>query len=82
MEIDNIPDGIEILTGSRSVNRGTGYKYKTGTHVSLYVEILQVESVFPYVNADDGGVREERVLVGCGDNLELPGAMVIALMDP
>ena len=51
-----------------------------GTHVDLYVEILQVESVFPNVNPDDGDVRQERILVGRGDNLELASGRVKALM--
>ena len=53
-----------------------------GTHIDLYVEILQVESVLPDINADDGGEREERILVSRGGNLELFGGMVITLMIP
>lgn len=33
------------------------------THVSLDVEVLEVEGVLPDINTDDGDVGEERVLV-------------------
>jgi hypothetical protein len=36
--------------------------------------------VLPNVNANDGDVREERILVGRGDNLELASGRVNALM--
>ena len=41
------------------------------THVSLDVVVLEVERVLPDVNADDGDVREERVLVRGRHDLEL-----------
>jgi hypothetical protein len=53
-----------------------------GTHVGLYVEVLQIEGMLPNVNTDYGNVREERVLVGCGDDLQLAGGRVNALTNP
>ena len=41
-----------------------------GTHVGLDVEVLEVERVLPDVDADDGNVREQRVLVRGGSNLK------------
>ena len=41
------------------------------THVSLDVVVLEVERVLPDVDADDGDVREERVLVCGRHDLEL-----------
>ena len=41
------------------------------THVRLNVEILEVESVFPYVNTDDRDEGQKRVLIRRRRNLEL-----------
>ena len=49
------------------------------TYVSLDVEVLEVESVLPDVDADDGDVAQERVLVGGGGELEALGRGVVAL---
>ena len=39
-----------------------------GTHVGLNVEVLQVKGVLPDINADDGDVGKERILVESGDD--------------
>ena len=39
-----------------------------GTHINLNIEVLQVKGVLPNVNAYDGDVGKERILVGSGDN--------------
>ena len=49
------------------------------TYVSLDVEVLEVEGVFPDINANDGDVRQERVLVGGGRDLDNLGRRVVAL---
>ena len=49
------------------------------THVSLDVEVLEVESVLPNVNANDGDVGQERVLVGGRCDLNDLGRGVVAL---
>ena len=49
------------------------------TYVSLDVEVLEVEGVFPNIDADDGDVRQERILVGGGRDLETLGRGVQAL---
>lgn len=38
------------------------------SHVDLYVEILEVERVYPGINTNHGDVLEERVLVSGGRN--------------
>ena len=40
------------------------------TYVDFDVEVLQVESVLPDIDTDDGDVSEERVLVSGSGNLE------------
>jgi hypothetical protein len=71
IKIDNMPDSIKILAIHHSeVIQSDG---KAITHVGLHIEILQVEGVFPDVHTDDRNVRKERVLVSCGDNLQLAG---------
>ena len=49
------------------------------TYVSLDVQVLQVERVLPDVDADDGDVRQERILVGGGRDLDHLGRRVVAL---
>ena len=49
------------------------------TYVSLDVEVLEVEGVFPNIDANDGDVRQERVLVGGGRDLDNLGRRVVAL---
>lgn len=49
------------------------------TYVSLDVEVLEVEGMLPDIDADDGGVGQERVLVGGGDDLKHLGGGVVAL---
>jgi hypothetical protein len=71
IEIDNMPDSIEILATHHSAVIPSNSK--TTTHVGLHIEILQVKSVFPDVHTDDRNVRKERILVSCGDNLQLAG---------
>ena len=50
-----------------------------GTYVGLDVEVLEVEGVLPDVDADDGGVGQEGVLVGGRGDLETLGGWVQAL---
>ena len=40
------------------------------THVDLDIEVLEVESVLPDVDTDDGDQVQERVLVSGGGNLQ------------
>ena len=54
-------------------------KEKKGAYVSLDVEVLEVEGVLPDVDADDGDVGEEGVLVGRRRDLEALGRGVQAL---
>ena len=49
------------------------------TYVSLDVEVLEVERVLPDVDADDGDVGQERVLVRRGGDLNNLGGGVPAL---
>ena len=58
---------------------GDHEKEKKGTYVSLDVEVLEVEGVLPDVDADDGDVRQERVLVGGGHDLKTLSLGVQAL---
>ena len=50
------------------------------THVGLDVEVLEVERVLPDVDADDGDVGQERVLVGSRRQLKTLGGRVQALL--
>lgn len=50
-----------------------------GTYVSLDVEVLEVESVFPDVDTNDGGKVQEGVLVWCGGDFEALGRGIDAL---
>ena len=50
-----------------------------GTYVGLDVEVLEVEGVLPDVDADDGDVGQERVLVGGRRDLNDLGRGVVAL---
>ena len=43
------------------------------THVGLDVEVLEVEGVLPDVDADEGDVRQQGVLVRGGDDFEALG---------
>ena len=49
------------------------------TYVSLDVEVLEVEGVFPNIDANDGDVRQERILVSGSNDLETLGGGVQAL---
>jgi hypothetical protein len=48
-------------------------------HIDLDVEVLEVESVLPDIDTDEGNVAQERVLVSCGYNLERLVGQVQAL---
>ena len=50
-----------------------------GTHVDLDVKVLEIESVFPDVDADDGDQVQERVLVSSGGDLQTLGGGVQSL---
>lgn len=49
------------------------------THLGLYVEVLKVKRMLPNVNAEDGDVRQERVLVHRRHDLERLALDVVAL---
>lgn len=51
------------------------------TYVNLDVQVLQVESVLPDVDTDDGNVGQEGVLVRGGGDLKTFGGRVQALRD-
>lgn len=50
-----------------------------GTHISLDIEVLEVEGMLPDVNADDRNMSEKRILVGSSGDLETLGAWVQTL---
>lgn len=50
--------------------RETGIREREGTHVSLDVLVLEVERVLPDIDANNGDMAEERVLVSRSSNLE------------
>ena len=49
------------------------------THVGLDIEVLEVESVLPDIDADVGDEAEEGILVGGGSNLEALSLAVVTL---
>ena len=49
------------------------------TNIGLDVLVLEVERMLPDINANDGGVGQERVLVSGGSDLKTFGAGVNAL---
>jgi hypothetical protein len=51
------------------------------TYISLDVEVLEVEGMLPYVNADDRDMAEERILVSSGCDLQTLGGGVVALKE-
>ena len=79
IEIDDVPNGIEILADHGFSEQVGRMEDDLRTYVDLYVEILQVKGVFPNVNTDDGDMSEKRILVGCGDNLQFTTGWVKAL---
>ena len=50
-----------------------------GTYVGLDVEVLEIEGVLPDVDANNGDVGQERVLVGSRRDLNDLGRGVVAL---
>jgi len=54
-------------------------KRRVLAYVDLDVLVLEVESVLPDINADNGDKVEQRVLVGGGGNLQTLGGGVEAL---
>ena len=76
VEVDDVPDGVEVLDDDQHhVREETGQ----ATYVGLHVEVLEVECVLPDVDADDGNMRQERVLVRGGSNLKNLGRGVVSL---
>lgn len=49
------------------------------THVDFDVQVLQVERMLPNVNANDGDMGEERVLVSSGDYLKRLARRTVSL---
>lgn len=49
------------------------------TYVDFDVEVLEVEGVFPDIDADDGDVSQQRVLVGRSDDFQLFSGGIQAL---
>lgn len=49
------------------------------THIDFDIEVLQVKRVLPNVDADNGDVGQERVLVGSGGDLQALGSGVQSL---
>ena len=78
LEVDDVPDGVEVLQWQVSAVQRKDQCRKT--YVSLDVEVLEVESVLPDVDADDGDMGQERVLVGRGRQLKTLGGRVQALL--
>jgi len=56
VEIDDIPNGVEILAVDRVQRTDRTKRVHPGTHVGLYIEILQVEGMLPNVDTDYGNV--------------------------
>ena len=77
LEVDDVPDGVEVLQWQVSAVQRKDQCRKT--YVSLDVEVLEVESVLPDVDADDGDMGQERVLVGGRRQLKTLGGRVQAL---
>jgi len=50
--------------------------------VDLDIQVLEIEGVLPDVNADDGNVRQQRVLISSCHNLKTLGRRVIAEPSP
>lgn len=69
LEIDHLPNGFEVL-GVHKLSEKIIKKRQSiiGTHVGLNVEVLQIKGVLPDIDADDGGVGKERILVESGDD--------------
>lgn len=79
-KIDDVPDGVEVLHGQNvRHHRATFTISRWGTHLGLDVEILKVKRMFPNVDADDGDVRQERILVGRRHDLERLALGVVTL---
>ena len=71
LKVDDVPDGAEVLHGRNVCHHGATFTIsRWGTHLGLDVEILKVKRMFPNVDADDGNVRQERILVGRRHDLE------------
>jgi hypothetical protein len=51
------------------------------THIRLDIEVLEVKGMLPNVNANDGDVGEEGVLVSSGCDLQTLGGGVVALRE-
>ena len=49
------------------------------TYISLDIEILEVEGMLPNVDADDGVVAEERILISGSYDFQTLGGGIVAL---
>ena len=54
-------------------------KKKKKTYIGLYVLVLKVEGVLPYVDTNDRSQSKQGILIGSGGNFEAFGGRVIAL---
>ena len=76
IEVNDAPDGVEVLLAYQTI---THRQIWESTHVSLDIEILKVEGMLPDIDANNGNVAQERILVSSGDNLQAFGGRVQAL---
>lgn len=79
--VEGLEGGTRRESGGKEPKTKTQGRERTaGTHVDLDVEIPQIGSELPDLNADDGDKGEERVLVGSNSDLETlisgPGTLI------
>jgi len=75
LKVNDRPYGVKVLYGNKHVSVT---KWKE-TYISLDVEVLEVEGVFPDINTNDGDEMKEGILVGSGSDLKTLGLGINAL---
>lgn len=76
-EVDHLPNCFEILRIKMRPAPGTSNEKIT--YINLDVEILEVEGMLPDVDADDGDMAEERILVSGSYDLQALGGGTVTL---
>ena len=72
-------DRIEMIRDKTTKTTRVQESLKKNTHIGLDVLVLEVERVLPDIDADDGDVSEERVLVSGGHDLKTLVRGVVSL---
>ncbi len=67
LEVDDVPNGVEVLKKADISKRR---QVANNTYINFNVQVLQVESVLPDVDTNDGDMAKERILVSSGHDLE------------